>query len=332
VVQIVTENDQMGTMKDEFLVALREFQADCGGPSFRTLALISQTLKALYLPPVDPVCELHGLSPATMSEVLSGKRLGPPSFDWVASFVLSCQRFAVRDRPGRRDQGTTILAHWAAIYAAHVGEWSAVATASAAQASGGCTAAAYRVPADQEEFVSSHGPHGQVLLARARRGHPHARYCVALLLASDPVRIEEAAWLLIEVAGTGHALALDLLDARRDGVTVDGLGVDGVGVGGVIEDAGIGSPGADPLSSSALGDLSPYAAAQHAYELACKAWDRGADDAAYTFCRAAARGGVPQATLGLAQSLLAGIDPEAATWLGSLGTERAVGRHRSDKG
>ena len=115
----------MGTMKDEFLVALREFQADCGGPSFRTLARISQTLKALYQPSADPVCDLHGLSPATMSEVLSGKRLGPPSFDWVASFVLSCQRFAVRDRPARRDQGTTILAHWAAIYAAHVGEWGA---------------------------------------------------------------------------------------------------------------------------------------------------------------------------------------------------------------
>ncbi|HET7013455.1 MAG TPA: hypothetical protein VFI65_06075, partial [Streptosporangiaceae bacterium] len=168
----------MGTMKDEFLVALREFQADCGGPSFRTLALISRTLKALYQPPDDPVCELHQLSPTTMSEVLSGKRLGPPSFDWVASFVLSCQRFAVRDRPGRRDQGTTILAHWAAIYAAHVGEWSAVAVPVGPAAGAGAGAgavAAYRVPADQEEFVSSHGPHGQVLLARARRGHPHAR-------------------------------------------------------------------------------------------------------------------------------------------------------------
>lgn len=308
----------MGTMKDEFLVALREFQADCGRPSFRTLARISQTLKALYQPSADPVCDLHGLSPATMSEVLSGKRLGPPSFDWVASFVLSCQRFAVRDRPARRDQGTTILAHWAAIYAAHVGEWGAAPEAGA----GPTGAAAYRVPADQERFVSSHGPHGQVLLARARRGHPHARYCVALLLATDPARIEEAAWLLIEVASTGHALALDLLDARRDPVAIDGAGA----ADADADAAGPGGPG-EPGS----GDLSPYAAAQHAYDLAEKAWERGADDEAYTFCRAAARGGHPQATLGLAQALLAGIDPEAATWLGSLGTERAVGRHRADK-
>ncbi|HET7015753.1 MAG TPA: hypothetical protein VFI65_17670, partial [Streptosporangiaceae bacterium] len=147
------------------------------------------------------------------------------------------------------------------------------------------------------------------------------RYCVALLLASDPVRIEEAAWLLIEVAGTGHALALDLLDARRDGMAADE----------VTDEQGASSPGAELLSPSAIGDLSPYAAAQHAYELACKAWDRRAEDEAYMFCRAAARGGLAQATLGLAQSLLAGIDPEAATWLGSLGTERAVGRHRSDE-
>lgn len=310
----------MGTMKDEFLVALREFQADCGGPSFRTLGRISQTLKALYQPPADPVCELQGLSPATMSEVLSGKRLGPPSLDWVASFVLSCQRFAVQDRPARRDQGTTILAHWAAIYAAHVGEWGAEAPASGGGATAESAVAVYRVPADQEEFVASHGPHGHVLLARARRGHPHARYCVALLLATDPARIEEAAWLLIEVAGTGHALALDLLDARRDGVADDGAGADPAGelVAGVSVAAG-------------GDDLSPYAAAEHAYELACKAWERGAEDEAYTFCRAAARGGVPQATLGLAQALLAGIDPEAATWLGSLGSERAIGRHRAKK-
>lgn len=331
----------MGTMKDEFLVALREFQADCGGPSFRTLARISNTLKALYQPPADPECELHGLSPATISEVLSGKRQGPPSFDWVASFVLSCQRFAVRDRLARRDQGTTILAHWAAIYAAHVDEWGAVAPGAGLEPGLGLglglglgreSPAAYRIPAGQEEFVSTHGPHGQVLLARARRGHPHARYCVALLLATDPARTDEAAWLLIEVASTGHALALDLLDARCDGVMVDGVLADEVE--GLGEADGSGAPVAGELLPSALvgeGDLSPYAAARHAYELACKAWERGAADEAYTFCRAAARGGIPQATLGLAQALLAGIDPEAASWLGSLGRERAVGRHRADQ-
>jgi len=200
--------------------------------------------------------------------------------------------------------------------------------------------AAYRIPADQEEFVSTHGPHGQVLLARARRGHPHARYCVALLLATDPARTDEAAWLLIEVASTGHALALDLLDARRDWVQIDGVQIDGVLVDGVLVDEveclaepdGSGASAAGESMPSVVageGDLSPYAAAQHAYELAVKAWDRGAADEAYAFCRAAARGGIPQATLGLAQTLLAGIDPEAASWLGSLGRERAVGRHRA---
>ncbi len=339
-VQIVTENDQMGTMKDEFLVALREFRADCGGPSFRTLARISQTLKALYQPPADPLCELHGLSAATISEVLSGKRLGPPSFDWVASFVLSCQRFAVQDRPARRDQGTTILAHWAAIYAAHVGEWRAGERGGVGGgAAGACGVAGYRIPAGQEEFVLRHGPHGQVLLARAGRGHPHARYCVALLLATDPALIDEAAWLLIDVASTGHALALDLLDARRDPVVADGSEPDGSGPDGSGPD-GSGPDGSEPDGSEPVpgpgaglvgSDLSSYAAAQHAYELARKACERDASDEAYAFCRAAARGGLPQAAVGLAQTLLAGIDPEAASWLGSLGTERAVGRHRADK-
>ena len=69
-------------------------------------------------------------------------------------------------------------------------------------------------------------------------------------------------------------------------------------------------------------------ASEHAYEVARAAFDRGADDEGLTFCRAAARGGSRQATLELARTLLAGVDPEAALLLGVLGTEPAAGRHR----
>jgi hypothetical protein len=45
-----------------------------------------------------------------------------PTFDWLANYVLACQRHAVGKRRGRRDQGTTILPYWLNIYAVHVAD------------------------------------------------------------------------------------------------------------------------------------------------------------------------------------------------------------------
>lgn len=288
------ESLEIGSPKDELLVALRQLRADCADhahpdqPSGRTLERVSAELMELYRSGENPSCRLLALSPATISEILSGKRQGLPSFDWVASFVLACQRFAVQARPGRRDQGMAILPHWTSIYAAHLRNDPADYPAE------------YQLPPHQQDFVLSHGPYGQVLLARAQRGHPHARYRVAVLLATDPALTTEAAGLLIDVASTGHPLSLDLLDADRD----------------------------TPHSAEG-GFPSPHAAAQCAWDLACTAWAREADSIAIAFCRAAARGGNADAKLRLAQSKLAEIDAEAAAWLAQLGDEPAIGRHHA---
>jgi hypothetical protein len=289
--------DGPGSAKEEFLVALREFRADCGVRSLRALTRVSETLRALYSPPANPQCHLHSLSLSAVSETLSGKRRGMPSFSWVASFVLSCQLYAVNDHPGRRDQGTTILPHWHAIYSAHATATQATAT----HGTGVEAVSGYRLSPQQQSYLGSHGPHGEVLIGRAQRGHPHARFRVALLLATDESRVAEATGILIETASTGHPLALDLLDVR--------------------EPAPPGPPGAH---------LSRRAAGRYAYDLATAAKARGAAGEALVFARAAARGGIPEAALEVAQARLADIDPEAADWLNLLGTQSPAGRHRVD--
>lgn len=307
------ESLEIGSPKDELLVALRQLRADCvdrarpDQPSGRTLARVSADLAVLYRSREDLSCRIFALSSTAISEVFSGKRQGLQSFDWVASYVLSCQRFAVQNRPARRDQGATILPHWASIYAAHLRDVpiEATVTAGAAATAGDRLAtasypAAYQLPRHQQDFVLSHGPYGRALLARAQRGHPHARYRVAVLLATDPTLTSEAAALLIDVASTGHPLSLDLLDADRD--TPD---------------------------FTKGGFPSPRAAARCAWDLARTARDCGADSVELAFCRAAARGRIPDAALRLAQSVLAGTDTEAADWLGQLGIEPAAGRHHA---
>lgn len=290
------ESDQIGTAKEELNVALTQFRVNCGNPaqpeslSLRTVARVSEDLTTHYQPPDDPPCQLYPLSSAAISEILSGKRQGLPAFDWVASYVLACQRHAVGCRHGRRDQGTTILRPWANIYAAHF--------ADAASAT-----AAFRLPQHQQDFLLSHGSYGKTLLARAQRGHPHARYRVALLLACDPALTEDAVGLLIDVASTGHPLALDLLDDGREA----------------------------PQPPGPAGGLSPQTAAQRTWDLARTASAYRADSQAYAFCRAAARGGIPDAVLALARVRLADIDPEAAKWLGQLGTEATIGCHDASK-
>ncbi len=313
----IIESDQIGTPKEELNVALTQLRADCAYPaplytlSFRTVTRISETLKTHYQRPDDLPWKIHALSLGGISEVLGGKRQRLSKFDWVAIYVLACQRHAVEERPGRRDQGTTILPHWKNIYAVHEAEAAAGAPETGRRTpapqdgpAGSESGAAYQLPQCQQDFVLTHGPYGKTLLARAQRGHPHARYRVALLLACDPALSQEAVALLIDVASTGHPLSLDVLDACRD----------------VPAAAGTGAGAAGPL---------PQVAARCAWDLARTAWDHGAGSHGYAFCRAAARGGLPEAVLKLGEVLLTDSDPEAAGWLAKLGTEEVIGRHHS---
>lgn len=300
----IKEPDVIGTPKEELNVALTQLRADCAYPdsleslSLRTVVRTSGDLRTHYQRSDDPPCRLYALSLAAISEILAGKRRGLPTFDWVANYVLSCQRHAVRQRLGRRDQGTTVLPYWLNIYALHAADAAGDASAAAEARS------AYQLTRHQRDFVLAHGPYGKTLLARAQLGHPHARFRVALLLACDPGRTGEAVALLIGLASTGHPLALDLLDGCRDLPAAGGSGPDA----------------ASPLSQ---------VAARCAWDLACTARDHGAGTHARAFFRAAARGGTREAVVELAKMVLTDTDPELAGWLAHLGTEEAAGRHHA---
>src|ERR1022692_130619 len=291
--------DRGVTAKDDFLTALRAFREDSGGPPYRTLVRISRDLRTRYPLPGDVTCSLAEMSLTAVSEILAGKRKRLPAFDWTASFVLSCQRAAVEERVIKNDRGTTILPAWFAIRALHAADASADEHLPPSE---GCAdphrveqSIACQVTPDQQAFIAGHGPHGLALLARAQQGHPDARYRVALLLATDPEHTVAATALLIDVAATGHALSLDLLDAHPE-------------------------------------HLSPLAAADRAHVLARAAQARRAENEALAFLRAAARGGAPGAAIEYAQALVARSgDPEAAVWLAELADRPAVGRHRHDR-
>lgn len=224
-------------------------------------------------------------------------------FGWVASYVLAAQRHAVEQRSSRRDQGATILPSWKKIYDAHVAD--AAYDERRFASGGGEGRTAYQLPRHQQDFLLTHGSYAQTLLARAQLGHPHARFRVALVMATDPDLADQAIALLIDVASTGHPLALDLLDDYHDAPDLAETDADET----------------DPLSR---------VAAQYAWDFARTARAYGAESHAYAFCRAAARGRVPEAVILLNHELVKGVDPEAAGWLKRLATERATGRHRTD--
>lgn len=302
----IVEPDTIGAPKDELIVTLAQLRAECAYPesleslSRRTVSRISEELRTHYQRPDDPPCQLYSLSLTAISEILAGRRRRLPTFDWVASYVLSCLRHAVEQRPGRRDQGPTILPNWLDIYSLHAADAAGDAAAVAEARK------AYQLPRHQQDFLLTHGPYGEILIARAQLGHPHARFRVALLLGCDPGRAEEAVALLIDVAGTGHPLALDLLDAFRD----------------KPQPAGAGGRVAGQLSQ---------VAAQFAWDLACAARDHGAGTHARAFFRGAARGRKREAVFELATMVAAETDPELAGWLAQLGTEEATGRHHASE-
>lgn len=266
--------------KDAFIASLRAFRQDCGAPSYRRLARISQDLRTLYPAPGEVPCELAEMSLTAISETLAGKRKGLPALDWVASFVLSCQRWAFQERLIGHDPGTRVLPAWARLHQAH------------AAASTWLTRTG-RLSSAQREFIASHGPYGPILLALAQYGDPDAFYRIALLLATDPSRGDDALALLLAAAAAGSAPALDLLDDNP-------------------------------------ARLHPFEAARHAHDLARAAQSNGSPGEALAFYRAAARGGIPDAAIEHAQAVLTCHgDQEAATWLAALTTQPSTGRHRA---
>lgn len=280
------------TSKGAFIAHLGAFHQECGKPSCRKLQGISKELRSLYPAQGDAAYLLIELSRTAISEILSGKRKGLPSFDWVASFVLSCQRHAVEQGIVARDPGTSTLPEWARRRAAHdVG--AALALTKPGAPSEKSTTASGQIPPQVHEFVASHGTYGSVLLARAQQGDPAAIYRVALLLATDERRNIQSVSLLIAACAAGNTEAMDLLDACP-------------------------------------GQLLPHEAALAALGLARSAEGHGKAGEALAFYRAAARGGVPDAAIEHARAFLETHgDVEAAAWLAALTTQPGSGRHRT---
>ena len=199
------------TSKGAFIAHLRAFHQECGSPSCRKLERISRDLRSLYPAQGDAAYLLIELSRTAISEILGGKRKGLPSFDWVASFVLSCQRFAVEQGIVARDPGTSTLPEWARRRAAHdVGAVIALARPAVSEESPAPTG---QIPPQLHSFIASHGDFGAVLLTRAQQGDPAAIYRVALLLATDESRNIQSVPLLIAACASGNTDAIDLLDA-----------------------------------------------------------------------------------------------------------------------
>lgn len=302
----IVEPDTIGAPEDELLVMAAQLRADCAYParleklSLRAIARLSGDLKTYYQRPGDPPCRLYSLSSSSNSEILAGKRQRLAKFEWFASYVICCLRYAAGQRQARCDHGPTVLPYWRKIYALHAAN-AAGDSARAAEAG-----TAYQIPLQQRDFVLAHGPYGEILLARAELGHPHARFRVAVLLGCDPDRSHEALALLIDLASADHPLALDLLDASRDAVE---------------------SAGGAPATVSLLSQV----AAQVAWDLACTARDHGAGTHARAFFRGAARGGMREAVFELAKLVVTETDQELAGWLAEFETEEATGRHHASE-
>jgi hypothetical protein len=94
----------------EFTAALRQFHAECGAPTYRSLTAIAPRLPKLY--PELRTRDLPGLSVAAISEILGGRRAGPPQAAWVTVFVLSCQRRAWEEGFLDTDPGTETARQW----------------------------------------------------------------------------------------------------------------------------------------------------------------------------------------------------------------------------
>ncbi len=277
--------------KDAFIAHLRAFHQECGGPSFRNLQRISRDLRTLYQAQGDAAYLLVELSRTAISEILGGKRKGLPSFDWVASFVLSCQRWAVEQGIIARDPGPSTLPDWARRRAAH--DVGIVIRPRDPMAGDDSPAEAGQIAPQLHAFIASHGEFGSTLLANAQQGEPAAIYRVALLLATDQTRNIQAVPLLITACTAGNTDAMDLLDACP-------------------------------------GQLLPHDAARHALDLARCADENGRAGEALAFYRAAARGGIADAAIEHARAFMAGHgDLEAASWLAALTRQPGSGRHRT---
>ncbi|MFC5750855.1 hypothetical protein [Actinomadura rugatobispora] len=96
----------------EFIRILEDFRRACGRPSLRKMERLSEQVAETQR---RAGRDLPSLSLATLSNVLNGRRSGPPDWRWVATFVLTCQRYAVKAGLIPADPGESTLPQWNAM-------------------------------------------------------------------------------------------------------------------------------------------------------------------------------------------------------------------------
>ncbi|WP_433332057.1 hypothetical protein [Spirillospora sp. CA-294931] len=96
--------------RDKFAAELKQFHRRCGKPRYRAIVKMLAVLQKEQ--PELKMVENVTFSKSGISEVLNARRNGLPSSDWVASFVLCCQRLAVITGNMESDPGRDGLWSW----------------------------------------------------------------------------------------------------------------------------------------------------------------------------------------------------------------------------
>jgi hypothetical protein len=183
-----------------FIAELRALHQRCGKPAYKQLTDISEKLSEFYPLPQGERYRLVTLSPAAISEILKGKRANLPKLEWVASFVLSCQRWAHRIGAAAEDPGLSSMPEWADRWVAAHGDEAADRK---------CVV---RLTPDQQALLASYGACGRAVASQAEAGDPGAVYDAALLLGTSPAHRDDARALLTVAAATRHRPSSSLID------------------------------------------------------------------------------------------------------------------------
>jgi hypothetical protein len=238
--------------RDAFAAELRTLYNAYGCPRYKLIIKLAPHLKDLY-PELANVGQEVTFSKSTISMILNGRRAMLPDPLWVACFVLCCQHLAVASGHLLIDPGRGSLPHWQALlgeaedqarrlglpvrqgpHAPAVPPTTDAAVPVMESAALFGAAPAPRHPGDDRpqspgntlsmtgpirlsdanyEHVASFEAYGRTLLVSALARDPHAVYQVAVLLAADQSRSDDALSLLTASAATGHPRALALLQA-----------------------------------------------------------------------------------------------------------------------
>ncbi|GAA2590758.1 hypothetical protein SMC26_06320 [Actinomadura fulvescens] len=211
-------------VRDAFAARLRRFYADCGRPRYKLIIELAPRLPGLY-PDLENVTTTF--SKSALSENLHGRRETMPDPAWLACFVLCCQRLGFESGHLAKDPGRASLLDWQRRLSEAEDEARRLGLPVRPGPHALPATATLYVPPDDDhgltgpirvseaayEHTITFGPYGRILLLQASARDPHAVYQVAVLLAADPARAQDALSLLTDAAATGHPEALALLQA-----------------------------------------------------------------------------------------------------------------------